>query len=939
MVDCPGAKGLYTYRVPDDWTVSAGNIVSVYFGRQQVGAIAIRNVTQLPEGLLPSQIKPIESIINTALFTKEYWRVLNRVARYYQTPFIRVLRTALPPGLLSKSQRRVRLCKTEVISDTNAASNRLESRLKHSYPNHLLPEPVSDDLERDSHALIHQPNVSQLAQKMVDLLRKSPQGDYSWQYVRQQLKPFLSQQPVSALGHALQVLIGQGVVESYLAPPRSPSAQKRQAVLLLQNITGGGIGSVRGPRDGALAAAVPPNDGLSVRQKEILIGLEKQGGELWLSDALQLLHTTSKTLKKLGEQGYLVIEPREVLRAGSHSTALPDQPKQLTVDQSKALETLLAMEGYSEALLHGVTGSGKTEVYLQAIAPILAAQKSALVLVPEIGLTPQLTDRFRSRFGAQVCLYHSGLSEGERYDTWRQMLAGGPQIIIGTRSAIFAPLPNLGVIILDEEHDGSFKQDQPMPCYHARKVARWRAEVEECPLILGSATPSIETWVRFKSGQGKGPRHYLSLPQRVHARPLPPVEIIDMREELHRGNRTIFSRPLQLAIEELVEKGNQGILFIHRRGHSSFVSCRSCGFVMECPHCDVSLSFHQTHREATASLRCHYCGYSQRHPAKCPECASPYLKNFGSGTQRVVNDLAKYLPQARCIRFDSDTTRNKGAHRALLARFAAGEADLLVGTQMLTKGIDLPQVTLVGVIAADGLLFMPDYRASERAFQTMTQVAGRAGRGEQPGRVIVQTYSPGHVAIEALVEKQPAVAGNAGGGPRGEISAIASRGLPVNHKLPSHRGLIESFLDAELSDRAALGYPPYGRLVLLRVSGLDERASEQAAHAIATQLTMQLLPDEPAIAAGLEDAKAGIPALADATFANGVADEIDEPAQDPYNVMGPVPAPIFRVARRYRWHILLKLSLSAPLPDLSYLQRQTPKGVSLTIDVDPLNLS
>ena len=223
-----------------------------------------------------------------------------------------------------------------------------------------------------------------------------------------------------------------------------------------------------------------------------------------------------------------------------------------------------------------------------------------------------------------------------------------------------------------------------------------------------------------------------------------------MRKELHEGNRTIFSRPLQTALENLVEQGNQGILFIHRRGHSSFVSCRSCGHVMECPNCDVSLSFHQTHAEAPAKLRCHYCGYAQQHPDKCPECMSPYLKTFGSGTQRIVNDLARYLPQARCIRFDSDTTRNKGAHRALLTRFAQGEADLLVGTQMLTKGIDLPQVTLVGVIAADGLLFMPDYRASERAFQTMMQVAGRAGRGEQPGRVIIQTYTPEHAAVEAL---------------------------------------------------------------------------------------------------------------------------------------------------------------------------------------------
>jgi len=472
------------------------------------------------------------------------------------------------------------------------------------------------------------------------------------------------------------------------------------------------------------------------------------------------------------------------------------------------------------------------------------------------------------------------------------------------------------MIILDEEHDSSFKQDQPMPCYHARQVARWRAELENCPLILGSATPCVETWVRFRedqtlmlttesnsatepnSARPMPPRLYLSLPQRVHARPMPPIEVVDMRTELHEGNRTIFSRSLQKALEALIEKGNQGILFIHRRGHSSFVSCRSCGHVMECPHCDVSLSFHQTHPNAAAHLRCHYCGYGQPQPSTCPACASPYLKNFGSGTQRVVNDLAKYLPQARCIRFDSDTTRNKGAHRALLARFAQGEADLLVGTQMLTKGIDLPQVTLVGVIAADGLLFMPDYRASERAFQTMTQVAGRAGRGDQPGRVIVQTYSPEHVAVDALTRQTQ----------------------------DSQRAYSD-FLETELSDRAALTYPPYGRLVLLRISGLDGRATEGAAHRVAQQLSCQLSPSlSPSLTADQ---------AADAEENAGLASFPDEP----YRIMGPVPAPIFRVARRYRWHILIKLALNMSLPGLSGLQRHIPQGIRLSIDVDPLNLS
>lgn len=361
---------------------------------------------------------------------------------------------------------------------------------------------------------------------------------------------------------------------------------------------------------------------------------------------------------------------------------------------------------------------------------------------------------------------------------------------MGTRSAIFLPLRNLGLIILDEEHDSSYKQDVT-PCYHARTVARWRATLENCPLILGSATPSLETWVECHPstqnvssgdaspghGQSEGltkfniqnsalPTHhpsthhpytppaiYLSLPERVQARPLPQVEVIDMREELQRGNRSILSSRLQRALTEMKQQGNQGLLFIHRRGHSSFVSCRSCGFVIMCPHCDVSLSYHQPHaHSATTTLRCHYCGYSQGHPRHCPDCGSPYLKHFGSGTQRVVNALAETFPDLSCIRFDSDTTRNKGSHRALLTRFAEGEADLLVGTQMLTKGIDLPQVTLVGIIAADGLLYMNDYWASERALQMLIQVAGRAGRGDQPGEVLLQTYTPDHPVIEAVTQ-------------------------------------------------------------------------------------------------------------------------------------------------------------------------------------------
>lgn len=656
-------------------------------------------------------------------------------------------------------------------------------------------------------------------------------------------------------------------------------------------------------------ADVATRDDLTARQVEIIKTLQRHGGELWLSDALQLCKTTSATLKRLATAGCLVVEPREVLRTAHSPAQTADQPKALTPAQATALEGIQTQTGAVQILLHGVTGSGKTEVYLQAIAPCLKAGQSVLVLVPEIGLTPQLTDRFTRRFGDRVCIYHSALSDGERYDTWRKTLQNdSPMVIVGTRSAIFLPLANLGMIILDEEHDSSYKQDVT-PCYHARTVAQWRAQLEHCPLVLGSATPSLETWVQCcplpkdpegssskvdqsspppepgdrsrlntwgkhlpgeRHGQSAGqplPTVYLSLPERVQARPFPSVEVVDMREELQTGNRSILSHRLQTALKQMKAEGNQGLLFIHRRGHSSFVSCRSCGLVMMCPHCDVSLAFHQPHAHSAMTLRCHYCGYSQGHPLNCPDCGSPYLKHFGSGTQRVVNALGELFPDLSCIRFDSDTTRTKGAHRALLTRFAEGEVDLLVGTQMLTKGIDLPQVTLVGIIAADGLLYMNDYWASERALQMLIQVAGRAGRGTQPGQVILQTYTPEHPVIEAVQQH--------------------------NYK---------EFIEIEWGQRQLLRYPPAGRLVLLRLGGSDGTQVQQVAGAIATQVQALL-------------------------------------QHIPHEVLGPAPAPIVRVARRYRWHILLKFPEGQAIPSLLNLKQHCPGDINLTIDVDPLNLA
>lgn len=804
--DAEEEEKLFTYKIPPDLDIQPGDILTVPFGSQQVGAIAIRKTTKLPEGLTSDRIKNVSDIITRGFFPPTYWQLLEKVASYYQTPIIRVIRTTLPPGLLKRSQRRIRIIEEAIPTGAEIFLNAT-------------------------------------AKKILEILQNSKTKDYTWQYIQRQVK---------GANRGLKDLLQRGWVESYLEPPSPPKPKLRQAVtLVVQNL----------PRD------------LTPRQQEVMEALRRNGGETWLTELLNSCKTNSSVVKKLEEKGCVIIEAQEVLRREEGRGNIRDELKELTAYQAEALTTITQIQEFAQVLLHGVTGSGKTEVYLQAIAPILETGKSALVLVPEIGLTPQLTDRFRARFGNKVYVYHSALSAGERYDTWRNMTRGIPQVIVGTRSAIFAPLPKLGLIVLDEEHDNSFKQDRPAPCYHARTVAKWRAELENCPLILGSATPSLESWLETRKNHvdetvsSKPNTYYLSLPERVHSRPMPPIEIVDMRQQLRQGNRTMFSYPLQEALQQLQETKQQGILFIHRRGHSTFVSCRSCGYVMECPNCDVSLSYHYTHEGATPLLRCHYCNYTQLQPQRCPECDSPFFKFFGSGTQKVTQELTRQFPDLRCIRYDSDTTRTKDAHRILLNQFANGEADLLIGTQMLTKGLDLAQVTLVGVVSADGLLHFSDYRANERAFQTLLQVAGRAGRGDNPGQVIIQTYTPEHPVIQAV-----------------------------------QRNDYESFVETELHQRAELRYPPYGRLILLRLSSYDPTEVAVTAQKLASVL--------------MEKAEAG-----------------------KYDLLGPAPAPIARVANRYRWQILLKLlSGCEDVPDLTKLINLCPPVVSLTVDVDPMNL-
>lgn len=807
---------LYTYSIPVGLEVQPGNIVIVPFGTQQLSGIVISFTSQIPTNLTPDKIREIKEVISEKFLTPTYLQLLQQVANYYCTPLIKVIRATMPPGLLPKSQERIRL---------------------------------AENIPADASLFLR----SKSAQDILKLLQTSPSKNLSKKTIKEKIK---------GADYGLTDLLKRGLVESYQESAKPIKAKKQLAVTLINDAF---------------------TTDLTAKQREVLNLLRRVGGEMWLRELLEQTKFTQSVVKNLVEKGCVDINEKEKLRAPLLPTQTPDEPKTLTPHQKQALDIIKNITGYGQILLHGVTGSGKTEIYLQTIAPILKSGKSALVLVPEIGLTPQLTDRFRARFGDKVFVYHSALSAGERYDTWRQMLQEEAKIIIGTRSAIFSPLPNLGLIVLDEEYDSSFKQDQPAPTYHARTVAKWRAQLTNCPLILGSATPSIETWLEIplKNSQISATpppnTYYLSLPQRVHARPLPPISIIDMRQQLRDGNRSIFSRPLQDALRQLQDTKQQGILFIHRRGHSTFVSCRSCGYVIECPNCDVSLAYHCQDETDTSSLstfngilRCHYCGYNALQPARCPQCESPYFKFFGSGTQRIEQELTKQFPQLRVIRFDSDTTRTKDAHRQIFTRFSNGEADLLIGTQMLTKGLDLPQVTLVGVIAADGLLNLPDYRASERAFQTLTQVAGRAGRGNDPGKVIIQTYTPEHPVIEAV-----------------------------------QRHDYNGFIQAELKERAALGYPPYGRLILLRLSGVSETDTEQTAQRVA-----ELLETTTSISINCE-------------------------------ILGPAPAPVMRVANRYRWHILLKYPPQTAVDFSIFSQLRSlcrAALVNLTIDIDPLNL-
>ena len=608
---------------------------------------------------------------------------------------------------------------------------------------------------------------------------------------------------------------------------------------------------------------------LPARQACLVAKLQELGGGAWQRD-LVAAGFQSGIVQALVRRERLVRELRLATDAQPSPPSLgvvPEMevPRTLTDEQTIAIETLKNQPEGGGVLLWGITGSGKTEVYLQLAADELAAGRHVLVLTPEIGLIPQLVDRCRRRFGSRVLEYHSGCTERERVRTWRNSLeAEGPLVIVGTRSAIFLPLSPLGLIVLDEEHDSSYKQESPMPCYHARDLAMARVQREGGRVLLGSATPSLETWIQLAPD---GPLALARLQQRISDQPLPPVQIIDMRHELADGHRRLISRALMDRLSKLPEQGEQAVVLVPRRGYSTFLSCRSCGEVMQCPHCDVALT---VHGKSTAQqwLRCHWCDHRAPVTTSCGHCGSTAFKPFGAGTQRVLEQLESELEGLRLLRFDRDTTGGRDGHRRLLDQFAAGEADVLVGTQMLAKGMDLPRVTLAAVLAADGLLHRPDLRAGEQALQLLLQLAGRAGRGERPGQVLVQTYSPDHPVILHLVD-----------------------------------GRYERFLEEEAAERRDAGLVPFARACVLRLSGTSASATATAAAVLAEQLR---------------------PGCTDSGW----------------QLIGPAPAPVARVAGRSRWQLLLHgpQASALPLPSGSSLWDGLPSGVALAVDPDPLQL-
>ena len=688
----------------------------------------------------------------------------------------------------------------------------------------------------------------------------------------------------------------KGVVETTVTHKPKASTQKTtvaELALPIADIEAEIAQLKRGNSDGSAERSGNRRHAGDAKRAEILQLLLDAGEPLATADLAKRVNASVSLLRPLERHGFLHITQAETVRNPlSTESVAPTQPLSLNSAQLTAfseIQNALVSHTVGDVfkpdsfnrpqhpptfLLHGVTGSGKTEVYMQAMAEVLENGKSVIVLVPEISLTPQTAARFVGRFGERVALLHSRLSDGERYDQWHRIQKGEADIVIGPRSAIFAPVKQLGMLIIDEEHSDSYKSDNA-PRYHAREVARKRSELANCPVLLGSATPSLESFHQARNGSYR----LLSLPNRVFDRKMPDVHVVDMRTELKRDNRTIFSDILRSSIEERLVRREQIILFLNRRGHSTYVFCRTCGYVERCDNCSISLTYHRETRQ----LVCHHCGSKRPTHATCPQCSSEAIRFFGAGTEAVEQEVRKAFPKASVQRFDTDSTARKNAHQQILEAFEQQEIDILIGTQMVSKGLDFPNVTLVGVIAADTALNLPDFRAGEQTFSLLTQVAGRSGRAELEGKVVIQTYMPEHYCIAAAQQ---------------------------------HDYL--GFYRQEVEARGALRYPPFSRVAVLLLRGKDEKEVIDTAHIVRDRLEMSQTDQE---------------------HASRIAD-IEGPAVE---ILGPAPAPLSKIEGKFRWHLLLRSPTAEKIGQLlRHLVDDPPatiksKAIEFVIDIDPTN--
>ncbi len=671
---------------------------------------------------------------------------------------------------------------------------------------------------------------------------------------------------------------------------------------------------------------------LAKRQLEVWNIIEERR-EILLSELVALAETTAATVRKLEDRGIIsitneiserdpyenekilpsdaiVLNPAQAVALEKIKAAMAGgEDRGLKMEDSKALPSSILHSPFSTFLLHGVTGSGKTEIYLQAIAHALEQGKGAIVLVPEIALTPQTVERFKARFSSGklqtlVAVLHSHLSAGERHDEWHKIRQGRARIVIGARSAIFAPVEPLGLIIVDEEHEHTYKQEEA-PRYHARDVAIVRGQMEGAVVVLGSATPSMESYYNCKIGKYT----LLDMPERVDNQKMPVVRVVDMRQAARKEKGTlIFSPQLKEAITQRLEKSEQTILFLNRRGYSSSLQCEKCGHVCECPNCSLSLTFHR----AEQLLRCHLCGHNERVPSVCPDekCKNPAIRYSGLGTQKVEDVLGKLFPKARVKRMDADVMKRKEDYRQVLGDFRAGKIDILIGTQMIAKGLHFPNVTLVGIIYADLALNMPDFRAGERTFQLLTQVAGRAGRGDVEGEVFVQAFTPFHPAIQY-----------------------------------ARRHDFVGFYDQEIEFREQLKYPPAARVALLTLKGRNEAKVQFSAEHLRKAL-------DKLVGGGAEKEKGGIRAeesgmLFGMDVPTPLTDKADQSARAPAHfrdliIAGPAPAPLLRAETFYRYQIMLRTKAMSRLSHaLARIvqELELPDDITLTVDIDPASLS